>query len=57
MVIDIPKMERADAIQMLDWIVKTYGPAGERWRIKDLQYLVFDRDKDATMFLLYWSGR
>lgn len=57
MVIDLPQMTRSDAIQMLDWVVNTYGPTGERWHIKDLRYLVFNREKDATMFLLYWSGR
>lgn len=34
------------------WCTDTLGPSGERWRVIDLTFIEFERDSDATMFLL-----
>lgn len=39
-----------------EWLIKTYGPAGDRWTMKDLTFLQFRKDRDATLFLLHWAS-
>lgn len=43
--------------EVCEWCVERYGPTSEnRWRFEGLEYLVFDNEKDVTLFLLKWSG-
>jgi hypothetical protein len=37
------------------WLEKHYGPAGTRWTLRDLAFIDFKKDSDATLFLLHWS--
>lgn len=37
------------------WLVETYGPAGDRWMMRDLTYIDFKKDRDASLFLLHWA--
>jgi hypothetical protein len=39
----------------LEWLIENLGPAGERWTFKDLTYVTFKKDRDATLFILKWS--
>jgi hypothetical protein len=39
----------------IDWLYNRYGPAGDIWSIKQLTYVNFKNDKDATFFILRWS--
>lgn len=45
------------AADICEWCVDTFGPAGERWYLEKLDYLVFEKDRDATLVLLRWSGQ
>lgn len=42
---------RRDAIL---WLAKQW-PDQERWIIKDLSFIEFENDADATFFLMKWS--
>lgn len=42
-------------VKALDWLSQTLGPSGDRWTFKDLTYVTFKDDKDATLFILKWS--
>lgn len=42
--------------EAVNWLYGKYGPTIEgRWCIKDLRYIVFENQKDATYFILKWS--
>lgn len=47
-----PQRDRREAI---NWLYETYGPAGDRWTLKDLTYVEFRKDRDADLFVLRWS--
>ena len=38
-----------------EWLVRTFGPAGERWTMRELNYIDFKKDRDASLFLLHWA--
>jgi hypothetical protein len=46
---------RYDRNLALNWLFDNFGPMGERWMLRELTYVDFARDKDATMFLMRWS--
>jgi len=39
----------------VEWLIKTLGPPGRRWRLRDLTFIDFEKDRDATLFLLNWT--
>ena len=53
--LDIAQIRYARITEVTDWIIDRFGPAGGRWRIENLQYIVFEQDKDATITILRWS--
>ena len=38
-----------------EWCVQQFGPINGRWKLRELRYLVFIDDKDATFTILRWS--
>lgn len=40
------------SLSKMIWCANTFGPSGDRWRIVDLTFIEFEKDSDATMFLL-----
>ncbi len=54
-VVDLSKIKIKDPVRAIKWIVDTWGPAGDRWMLKDLCYVEFKKDRDATLFLIHWS--
>jgi len=57
---DLPFGKGPEAVR---WLADRYGSgrveSGDRptWYLEDLAYVVFERDIDATFFMLKWSGR
>lgn len=40
----------------ISWCYEKYGPAlDEKWNLRDLRYLEFSNERDATLFILKWS--
>lgn len=37
------------------WLYQHKGPAGDKWDIDDLRYVVFADGLDATEFVLKWT--
>lgn len=58
---DLPHNKGIEAVW---WCVNVFGPGQVfddpkctgRWRVRDLAYIEFKNDKDATMFMLRWAG-
>jgi hypothetical protein len=48
------KHER-EVVESIFWVRERLGPAGDKWSMKDLRFLYFFNDRDATMFILRWS--
>ncbi len=46
---------QADRRQAVNWLYERLGPCGDRWTLKDLKYIEFRKDRDASLFLLTWS--
>lgn len=38
------------------WLSEVYGVDTNRWRLRDLAYVDFRKERDATLFLLNWSS-
>lgn len=53
--VDLNKIKTNDARNAINWLLKTWGPQGDRWVLRDLSYVEFRKDRDATLFLLHWS--
>jgi hypothetical protein len=56
-IVDIRDLHRSkNYADVCEWCVVQFGPihAG-RWTLKDLRYLIFDNDKDATFTILKWA--
>lgn len=53
--VDLNKIKTNDSRKAINWLLQTYGPSGDRWTLKDLSYVEFRKDRDATLFLLHWS--
>lgn len=53
--VDLNKIKTKDISKAVNWLLQTFGPCGDRWTLKDLSYLEFRKDRDATLFLLHWS--
>lgn len=55
--IDLYQLDRPHAV--IVWMVETWGhPSDEgRWNIKDLQFIEFAKDSDATFILLKYNLR
>ena len=45
-------IDRALAIR---WLFDTFGPSGDRWTMRNLTFVDFKKDRDATLFILHWS--
>lgn len=45
-----------DSRKAINWLIQTWGPMGDRWVLKDLSYVEFRKERDATLFLLHWSS-
>lgn len=53
--VNLSKIKTNDARKAINWLIQTWGPCGDRWTLKDLSYVEFRKDRDATLFLLHWS--
>ncbi len=53
--VDLNKIKTNDTRKAVTWLLHTFGPCGDRWMLKDLSYVEFRKDRDATLFLLHWS--
>lgn len=53
--VDLNKIKTNDTRKAVTWLLQTFGPCGDRWMLKDLSYVEFRKDRDATLFLLHWS--
>lgn len=36
------------------WLNEKFGKSGEKWKMQDLTYVVFNNTKDALLFSLRW---
>jgi hypothetical protein len=52
---DLPQRIKGPSWACIQWLEKHYGPAGDRWALRDLTYVDFRKDRDATLFLLHWG--
>ena len=50
---DLPPNKGYPAVR---WLSDTIGPAGDRWKLRDLAYVDFAKARDATLFLTAWSS-
>ena len=46
---------KVDRVKAINWLFETFGPAGDRWSMRNLTYIDFKKDRDATLFILHWS--
>lgn len=53
--VNLTRIKTNDARKAINWLVETFGPAGDRWTLKDLSYVDFRKERDATLFLIHWS--
>ena len=53
--VNLSTIKTNDARKAINWLLETWGPMGDRWVLKDLSYVEFRKDRDATLFLLHWS--
>lgn len=54
--VNLSNIKTNDTRKAINWLIQTYGPHGNRWSIgKDLNYVDFKKDRDATLFLIHWS--
>ena len=53
--VDLSKIKTNDPRKAVNWLLQTFGPCGDRWTLKDLSYVEFRKDRDATLFLIHWS--
>lgn len=53
--VNLNTIKTNDTRKAINWLLQTWGPPGERWSLKDLSYVDFRKDRDATLFLLHWS--
>lgn len=54
-VVNLNKLKVNDPRKAINWLLETWGPAGDRWTLKDLSYVEFRKDRDATLFLVHWG--
>ena len=56
--VDLDCVDAREALDILEWLLERYGDIEQgRWNLKDLRYIQFAKDSDATFFSLYWSQR
>ena len=53
--INLNNIKTNDVRKAINWLFETYGPAGDRWMVKDLTVVTFRKERDATLFLLHWG--
>lgn len=53
--IDLSTIKVGDVPKAILWLVETWGPAGDRWTLKNLSYIEFRKDRDASLFLIHWG--
>lgn len=53
--VNLGKIKTNDPRKAVNWLLETWGPPGDRWTLKDLSYIEFRKDRDATLFLIHWS--
>jgi hypothetical protein len=55
-VIDLNKLSKIKhPLGAMEWLISTYGPQGDRWMLRGLQYVEFRKARDADLFLLMWK--
>ena len=54
-VVDLTTIRTYESRKAIDWLTKTFGPPGDRWKITALARVEFNKDRDATLFLLHWG--
>jgi hypothetical protein len=52
---DLPQRTKGPSWAPVQWLEKHYGPAGDRWTLRDLAFVDFRKDRDADLFLLQWN--
>lgn len=53
--VNLGNIKTNDTRKAINWLIETWGPMGDRWTLKDLSYVEFRKERDATLFLLHWS--
>lgn len=53
--VNLAKIKTNDPRKAIDWLIQTWGPMGDRWFLRDLSYVEFRKERDATLFLIHWS--
>lgn len=54
-VVDLTRIRTTESRLAIEWLLKTFGPQGSRWKLKALARVEFSKDRDATLFLLHWG--
>lgn len=53
--VELSQLRTFETQQAIEWLRKTYGPHGDRWKLISLARVEFKKERDATLFLLHWS--
>jgi hypothetical protein len=53
--VNLNNINTNDVRKAINWLYETWGPAGDRWTLKDLTYVEFRKERDATLFLIHWT--
>jgi hypothetical protein len=51
---DLPDRKGYPAVR---WLNEVYGTDTTRWRLRDLAFVDFRKERDATLFLLTWGSK
>jgi hypothetical protein len=51
---DLPYQKGYPAVK---WLTDVYGTDTNRWRLRELAYVDFRKERDATLFLLNWGSK
>lgn len=54
-IVDLSTLRTFETRDAIEWLIKTYGPQGDRWKLKSLARVEFAKERDATLFLLHWG--
>jgi hypothetical protein len=54
-VVNLTSIRANESRSAINWLIKTYGPQGTRWRLQELSSVEFAKERDATLFLLHWG--
>ena len=55
--VDLSKFCKTETeiIDSVIWMIKNQGPLDHTRRFRDLRYLEFENEREATFFILKWS--